>query len=123
MTTRPLGELQGEDFECADWGFTIKAITRHMQIERQLSDTLGVLVVGVKRVGAADLGGLRPGDVVRSVNKQQIDGLTELVSTYNDLFAEDASKILLTVRRGSATRLIVLNVDGRGDREAGLIDE
>jgi len=57
IVTKQLGQLQGEDFECAEWEFTVKDITQQMQIEDQLDDTLGVYVVGVKRVGLADEGG------------------------------------------------------------------
>jgi serine protease Do len=124
VTTRPLGDLQGEDFECADWGFTVKAITRHMQIENQLRDTLGVFVTGVKRVGPADLAGLRRGDVVRSINKEDIPGLAYFTSRYTELTASDTEKILLTLRRGGAKRLVVLSIDGEEQEgEAGLSDE
>ena len=36
ITTRELGDLQGEDFEVAEWGFTVKGITRQMQIDYTL---------------------------------------------------------------------------------------
>ncbi len=124
VVTRALGELQGEDFECADWGFTVKAITRHMQIQNQLRDTLGVFVTGVKRVGAADLAGLRRGDVVRNINKETVPGLGYFTSQYGDLVSGDNEKILLTLLRGGAKRLVVLTVDGEEpEGEAGLTDE
>ncbi|MCP4685711.1 MAG: PDZ domain-containing protein [bacterium] len=113
VKTRPLGELQGEDFECSDWGFTVKAITRHMQIQNQLRDTLGVFVTGVKRVGAADLAGLRRGDVVLNVNKEHVPGFAYFTSRYGELAAGDSEKILLTLMRGGAKRLVVLTVDGQ----------
>jgi len=124
VVTRPLGDLQGEDFECADWGFTVKAITRHMQIENQLRDTLGVFVTGVKRVGAADLAGLRRGDVVRSINKDVVPDLAYFTSKYVELASNHTEKILLTLHRGGAKRLVVLTVDGvEQDQEANQSDE
>jgi serine protease Do len=123
VTTGPLGELQGEDFECTDWGMTVKAITRQMQISAQLSDTVGTLVVGVREAGAADAGGLRSGDVIRTVNKQPVSGLTDLVSLYNQLVAERTAKVLVTVLRGSATRLAVLKVYDGQDNTAGDSNE
>jgi len=124
VKTRPLGELQGEDFECADWGFTVKAITRHMQIQNQLRDTLGVFVTGVKRVGSADLAGLRRGDVVRNINKEHIPSLAYFTSKYSELAAGENEKILLTLLRGGAKRLVVLTVDGDvQDGEADLSNE
>ncbi len=123
VVTRSLGELQGEDFECPEWGFTVKAITQQMQISNQLRDTLGVLVTGVRRVGPADLGGLRAGDVIRSVNKKPLTDLSSLIKTYNQQAADSADKILLKVLRGGAVRLIVLNIDRKENREVRGTDE
>jgi serine protease Do len=111
VTTKSLGDLQGEDFEAGEWGFTAKRITRQMQVESQLRDTLGVYVVGVKRVGPADVGGLRRGDIVVSINKEPIADLGEFITRYNELTASEVDKVLLTVRRGGGTRLVVINVE------------
>ncbi|RKX25585.1 MAG: peptidase S1, partial [Candidatus Zixiibacteriota bacterium] len=118
VTTRALGALLGEDSECPEWGFTVKAITKHMSIAHQLRDTLGVFVVGVKRVGPADLGGLRPGDVVRSINRELCDDLAGFVGMYNRLVVESADKVMLSVMRGGATRLVVLNIHREKEEES-----
>ncbi|MBD3403351.1 PDZ domain-containing protein [candidate division GN15 bacterium] len=110
VTTRELGDLQGEDFEVTGWGFTVKGITRQMQIDNQLRDSSGVFVTGVKRVGPADVGGLRSGDVISQVNKVPVTDLADFILRYNEL-ADTQEKILLTTRRGGATRLVVLSLD------------
>ncbi len=115
VVTRPLGDLMGEDFESSDWGFTIKAITHSMQVENQLKDTLGVFVEGVKRVGAADDGGLRPGDVIVSLNKEDINTLADFVRLYNDLTAGKTDKVLLGVKRGGSSRLVVIKPVDKGE--------
>ncbi len=108
VTTRQLGDLQGEDFECRDWGFTVKAITRQMQIEEQLKDTVGVFVTGVKPVSTADDGGLRRGDVITEVNETPVVELGDFINLYNSLSATKGEKALLTVVRGGATRFVLL---------------
>jgi serine protease Do len=115
VVTRPLGDLMGEDFESSDWGFTVKAITHSMQVENQLKDTLGVFVEGVKRVGAADDGGLRPGDVIVTLNKEDINTLADFVRLYNDLTAEKTVKVLLGVKRGGSSRLVVIKPVDKGE--------
>jgi len=120
VTTRDLGELQGKDFECKKWGCTVKAITRQMQVENQLTDTAGVFVVGVKEASATEEGGLRPGDVITMVNNQQLAGLADFVILYNQLTSSRANELLLTAKRGGSTRFIFLKIDHR-DREP--IDE
>ncbi len=111
VTTRQLGDLQGEDFECKGWGFTVKAITRQMQIENQLDDTSGVMVSGVKAVSTADEGGLRRGDVVRKVDRQDVGSLAGFIEIYNNLTKMKIEKALLTIRRGGATRFVPVKVD------------
>jgi len=118
VTTKALGDAQGEDFECAGWGFTVKGLTRQMQLENQLKDTLGVFVTGVKRVGAGDQGGLRSGDVIVSVNRQDIGALSEFARVYDELERSGAEKALLSVRRGGANRLVVVKSERKAGGEA-----
>jgi len=120
VVTRALGELQGEDFECPDWGFAVKGVTRHMRIENQLKDTTGVFVSGVKRVSPADIGGLRRSDVISKINKIDIIELADFIRLYNELSAVNTEKILLTIKRGGSTRLVFLNID---NLEGELLDE
>jgi len=120
LTTAELGDLQGEDFECSEWGLTVKAITQQMQIENQFDDTLGVYVRGVKRVGAAGLAGLRTCDVIALVNKEDIFGLTDFVQRYDELTKAGVEKILVRIKRSGAIRLAVINIDAQ---EEGETDE
>ena len=123
VTTKSLGELQGDDVECPEWGFVVKAITQQMSIRFQLKDTLGAYVVGVKRVGPADNGGLRAGDVIKRINREEVKDLDSFTSRYEQLVADEADKVLLTILRGSATRLVVINTESRQDNEIGTENE
>ncbi|MGH8015162.1 MAG: trypsin-like peptidase domain-containing protein [Candidatus Zixiibacteriota bacterium] len=111
MTTKALGELQGEDFEAKGWGFAVKAITRQMRIENQLDDTLGVFVTGVKRVGFSEDGGLVRGDVITAINNDPLNELAEFIAVYNQTMGEGQDKVLLTVRRGKGTRFMVITAE------------
>lgn len=117
VATRPLGQLQGEDFECADWGFTVRDITRQMQIANQLRDSVGVFVTGVKRVGPADLGGLNQGDVLKAINREPVDNLESFTARYKALVDANTAKVMLTVRRSSATRIVVVNLEHHGTEQ------
>ncbi len=114
LTARALGELQGEDFESSQWGFTVREITRQMQIDNQLTDTAGVYVAGVRNAGPAESGGLRRRDIITQVNRKPIVNLADFTALYNQLSGTDEKKVLLTVKRGTATRLAVINVDKKG---------
>lgn len=110
VVTRELGDLQGEDFEVSKWGFTVKGITRQMQIDNQLRDSIGVYVTGVKRVSSADVGGLRSGDVITQINQVPVLDLGDFIARYSEL-SSGGGRILLTTRRGGAVRLVVLSPD------------
>ncbi|UCG62942.1 MAG: trypsin-like peptidase domain-containing protein [Candidatus Zixiibacteriota bacterium] len=120
VVTKELGDLQGEDFECKGWGFTVKAITKQMQIDNQLEDTLGVMVIGVKAVSTADEGGLRRSDVVKKVDKSTINSLADFVEAYNNLTRQEAEKALLTIRRGGATRFVPIKIE---EKTGEIVDE
>jgi len=106
-----LGEILGEDLECKEWGFTVKAITKQMAVENQLEDTLGVYVSGVKRVGAASEDGLRRGDVIRGLNEITTLYFQDFFDTYTVLAEAEAEKILLTVKRAGSTKFVLIKVD------------
>ena len=71
-----------------------------MKIENQLDDTVGVFLIGVKRVGFIEDGGLFRSDVIKAVNKTEISGLSAFTELYNRLTKEGIDKILLTIKRG-----------------------
>lgn len=115
LTTKSLGELQGEDFEAKGWGFTVKGITRQMRLENKLDDTLGVIVSGVKRVGSSEDGGLVRGDVISAINNNSLNDLAEFIIVYDQLMLEGQEKVLLTVKRGKGVRYIVITAEkGKG---------
>jgi serine protease Do len=109
VTTRQLGELQGEDSELTKWGFTARAITRNMQLENQLKDTVGVFVSGVKDVGPADNAGLRRGDVLIRIDTTSVTGLAQLMGLYATMSESVSGKLMVTFRRGTAMRFGVID--------------
>jgi len=123
VLTHELGEIMGEDLECKDWGFTVKAITKQMAVENQLDDTLGVYVAGVKRVGSGAEGNLVRGDVIREVNEIVINNFQEFYNKYLELTETKADRILLTVESSGNTRYILLKVDHEETSESEVGNE
>lgn len=120
VTTRLLGELQGKDFDFEKWKFTAKSITNQMAIDERLDDTTGVYVTQAKAPGPAFDGGLRRGDIIKQINRKQVNDLEELKTYYEAL--ADAEKILLTIRRRSDVRYVLVKLD-EVDTEQFLMDE
>ncbi len=115
VTTKELGELQGEIFECKGWGFTVKAITRQMQLDNSLDDLLGVYIEGVKRIGNRSGRSLLRGDIISKINNNQIINLTDFTEIYNNLAQGNQDKILLTIKRSGSTRFVVIKFDKNGE--------
>jgi len=111
VKTRLLGEQQGEDFEVKEWGFAVKEITHQMQLDNQLKDSLGVFVVGVKRLASAFEGGLRRNSVIRQVNDISVDRLSEFIEVYERSVEAEEDRVLLTVKEGGATRFVLVKVE------------
>ncbi len=117
VVTHELGEILGQDFECEDWGFTVKAITKQMAVDNQLDDTLGVYVSGVKRVSGAYDGGLRRPDVIKEINEIPTPRFQDFYDKYSELAADRAERVLLTVRRSGNTKFILIKIDQTADDE------
>lgn len=114
VRTQELGLLQGEDLECPNWGFAVKAITQQMALDYQLDETDGVLVSGVKRPGPGFSGGLRSGDVITKVEGRGIDNFSDFSLIYTELADTVEKGLLLTVRRGGAVRFVVVKSEKNG---------
>nr|MBN2278190.1 trypsin-like peptidase domain-containing protein [candidate division Zixibacteria bacterium] len=123
VITHALGEIMGEDLECKEWGFTVKAITKQMAVENQLEDTLGVFVSGVKRVSAAEEAGLRSGDVIRGINEEPTLQFSVFVDNYNELVSAEAKKVLLTVKHFGSIKFVLIKVDHQSKAEEENIEE
>ncbi|MBI3267773.1 MAG: trypsin-like peptidase domain-containing protein [Planctomycetes bacterium] len=108
LKTEELERAAGEDFECKDWGLTVKEITRTMARELSLEDANGVLVTGAKAGGAASRVGLENGDVIRELSGAAVTDL--------DVFRHLAAKaprgpkvrVLLRVLKGGRHPRLVL---------------
>ncbi|RJS94676.1 DegQ family serine endoprotease [Salinisphaera sp. Q1T1-3] len=64
----------------------------------------GVQVTGVQRGSPAAQAGLRPGDVITSVNRQQITNVSQL----HKLAGPDVKQVLLHVRRGQGALFLLI---------------
>ncbi len=126
LVTQDLGELQGEDLELPQWGFTVKAITQQMVLDYQLDSTVGVFVSGVKRAGPAASGGLQHGDVIMRVDDTDVNDLATLSAIYDSASKTSKGRALLTIRRGGATRFALIKTDSRsmgaGEADSTVIE-
>ena len=82
------------------FGMTLQDLTP--QTARRLGvppSTAGAVVVDVERAGAAEQGGIQPGDVIVSVNRVEVTGTTETIRELNGI--ESSRTAFLMVQRGT----------------------
>lgn len=109
--TVTLGELKDQEAKAgsgeSQWGMTVADLSpelaRRFQLER---DQKGVVVTDVEPGSPADLGGLRPGDVIEEVNRRPVSSVKEFTAAV--AAAKDRETLLLLVRRGSTTSFFAL---------------
>jgi len=93
------------------WGMTVQDITPELAQQLGLdAHEHGVVVSNVQPGSAAGDAGLRPGDVIKEINRQKIKSIGD----YNQAVKKNKDKLLLLVKRGSGSIFIVLqtNTDG-----------
>ena len=87
-------------------GLTVQQLTPELAQSLKIKDKEGVIVSNVEPNSAAAEAGLRPGDLLLEVNRQEVKSLED----YNKVLAgvDKKESILLLVKRGSHTRFVVL---------------
>lgn len=97
--------------EGASLGLVVADITPALQRELELDQTGGVVVKSVDPAGPAARAGLSPGDVIRSINGQNINRARELKQLVDK--AEPGSLLRLQVQRQGNRRFVAIRKPGK----------
>ena len=95
------------------WGLTVQDITPDLAQQLGLNpDEQGVVISGVYPGSPAGEAGLSTGDVVKEVNRQEIQNLND----YNQALekAKQDKSLLLVIKRGGSTHFVVLKSVSKG---------
>ena len=95
------------------WGLSVQDITPEVAQQLGLNpDEQGVVISGVDPGSPAGEAGLRTGDVVKEVNRQEIHNLND----YNQALekAKQDKSLLLVIKRGGSTHFVVLKSVSKG---------
>lgn len=109
-----LGELKESgisvpEVQQVDLGFEVAEITPDLVERYSLRTSRGVVITSVQAGGPADEAGLRPGDVILEVNRQEITSLAD----WEDALAQiqPGDTVLLLVDRGGRTYFVPLKAE------------
>lgn len=92
-----------------DFGMSLEAITPEVAKTYKLASTQGLLVLQIDPLGAAYAAGIRPGNVIISVNGTPVNTLEEFSSICSSL--DKGKKALIQLRIGTHTKYTSLTIE------------
>ncbi len=75
VQTAKRGKFEGNEFECSEWGLSVKEITPRIARALKLEDRNGVLISGVRSGSRADESKLYRGQVIRKIDGKPVENL------------------------------------------------
>lgn len=95
--------------EKIDLGLEVGEITPDLVDRYALREKSGVVIVGIKAGGPADDAGLRPGDVILEVNREEIKNLKDWEAAISEI--EPGETVLLLISRAGQTYFVPLKAE------------
>ena len=95
-------------------GIEVQDISPELAESFHLKDAQGVIVAGILRNGPADKAGLKPGDIIKKLNDQEIDSTKRVMNTIAAIKPD--SKITLEIVRQGKDMTLKGKVDQRPEQ-------
>lgn len=107
VVTEKLESRVGEEWAFDKWGLSVRKVSRTFARENQLSDTDGVVVIGVQPGYPAGTAGIMRGDVLTKVNQQPVKTL-DVLKRAHAAYEAAPEPVLVEVMRNRQISLVVL---------------
>ncbi len=119
LTPREKGAVEGTEYDCRRWDFTVKTINQFDNPTLSFHRAEGVFIFSVKEPGNAERAGLRPQDIVTAVDGREIRTLDDVRQVHTTSLAELAQRhrTVLTILRNGLLRQVVLDYSRDFERE------
>lgn len=112
LASQIMVDLINEGFVVRGWlGVEVQEMTPALAQSLKMETPRGVLVAGLLRNGPAHTAGLQPGDVILSINGQQVSGAREAINYIASLKPE--TKINLEIFRDGRSRSLAATIGQR----------
>lgn len=108
VTTVERSLLKGNQVEFTEWGFTAVDLTPSMVRRAQLPARKGIYVTGSQNGGIAANARLNSGDIILTVDDQEVSDIEAFQEQYNALVEDEKPLVMLQVKRGALMRFVLV---------------
>jgi len=119
ISPREKGKVEGEEFDCPRWDFTVKVINQFDNPDLYFHRKEGVFILGVKYPGNAQRAGLQQQDIIIAIDGKEVKSLADIKQIHSELTADIAAKhrAVFTILRNGLRRQIVLDYERDYEKE------
>jgi serine protease Do len=108
----PISQFLADEISNSTIGLSVKELTQDIILAQRLDwETEGVWVSKTERAGWADVAGLRIGDLILAINDQQINGLKEIESLFEQVEKDKPPYLNLFIQRRGDTRFLFIKTN------------
>lgn len=107
VVTEKLESQVGEEWAFEKWGMTVRRVSRGYARQNQLTDSNGLIVLGVQAGFPAAVAGLGRGDIIMSIDQKKITSL-EVAKEAHAAYEAKPAPMLVEVQRNFRVSLHVL---------------
>ena len=106
------GKFSGTEFQCDEWGLSVKEITPRIAKNFQLDSTKGVLISGVRRGSKADEAEISRGYILLKIDGQTVQNLDDFKRRYQSYIQNPRKDHLLFLKYFRNNRFALIEGDG-----------
>ena len=119
LTPREKGKVEGAELDCPRWDLTVKQINQFDNPELYFHRKEGVFIYGVKSPGNAGNAGLRPKDIILSIDGREVKTLDDVKRIHAEAIenVEKQHRIMFSVLRNGLLRQVVLDFSRDYEKE------
>ncbi|MDI6733260.1 MAG: trypsin-like peptidase domain-containing protein [Planctomycetota bacterium] len=119
VTPREKGKVEGDDFDCKRWDFTVKEINEFETPDLFIYRKQGVYIQGIQYPGNGSNAGLSYNDIIIKIDKQEILSMDDIKKAYEKIMADEKreKKVLVEILRGGKPMFIILKYHTDYDKE------
>lgn len=107
VVTEKLESRVGERYAFEKWGLSVEDVSKAYAREKQLQSEDGVLITGVQQAFPGAQAGLGRGDIVLSINREDVESL-DVMKAYYETYEDNPEKVLIEVLRNHRLSYLVL---------------